>query len=137
MLSITYVSSAHELLDEARLVELLAVIRPKNQALGVTGMLLYSGGNIIQTIEGPDDVVDDLFATIEADRRHRGVLLLLRDTVVERGFPDWSMGFQRLTDRELEVEGFSPYLRERVQAGSETSMDSAHRLLETFRRSMR
>jgi hypothetical protein len=137
MLSITYVSSASELLDESRLIEMLATIRPKNEALGVTGMLLYSGGNIIQAIEGPDDVVDELYATIEADPRHRGVLQLLRDPVEERAFPDWSMGFQRLTDRELEVEGFSPYLRERIQPGSETSTDSAHRLLDTFRQSMR
>ena len=135
MLSLTYVSSASDLLDEDALTQMLATIRPKNAALEVTGMLLYSGGNIIQTLEGPDSVVDSLFGTIAQDPRHRGVLQLLRDEVDDRAFPDWSMGFQRLSDREVRVEGFSPFLQER--SGPATSDAAAQRLLETFRDSMR
>jgi hypothetical protein len=136
MLSLTYVSSAREQMDEDALVRLLEKVRPKNQALDVTGMLLYSGGNIIQTLEGPAAAVEELFTTISADPRHRGVLALVREEVSERGFPDWSMGFRRLSREEVEPEGFSPFLEEGF-ADAPATRAAAHHLLETFRESMR
>jgi hypothetical protein len=71
---------------------MLATIRPKNETLCLTGMLLYSGGNIIQTLDGPDEAVDTTFASIVRDPRHRGVFTLLRERIDERAFPDWTMG---------------------------------------------
>ena len=138
MLSLTYVSSARRLLDTASLVGMLADIRPRNDELGLTGMLLYSGGNIIQTLEGPEDVVESTFSRIELDPRHHGVLVVLRDPIEERGFADWSMGFRELSGADLEgVDGFSDFLRRPVAAGLGDSAPAAYRLLEVFRQTMR
>lgn len=138
MLSLTYVSSARTLLDAPQLRALLADIRPKNQALGLTGMLLYSGGNIIQVLEGPDEVVELTFTTIAADSRHRGLMVLLRDPITARAFPDWSMGFRHLDPEEVEqTPGLTSFLQRPAGADLGPATNATHRLLELFRSNMR
>lgn len=74
-------------------------------------MLLYSGGNFIQTLEGPPDQVDALFALIDADPRHGGVFIVRREDVDERMFASWSMGFKEISSQEAaQVPGFTDYL---------------------------
>lgn len=117
MLSLTYLSSSSRLLTHAELTELLASIRPANEAAGITGALLYSDGNFVQTLEGPDDVVEETFARIAADDRHRGVIEAWREQIDERAFPDWSMGFRVLSSDEASaLPGFSDYLARRSQS---------------------
>ncbi len=135
IISLTYVSSASRLLDESALHEMLVSIRAKNAAREITGMLLYAGGNIIQTIEGRPGVVDPLFGTILTDPRHKQVLMLLREEIDERGFPDWSMGYRGFTARE--GEGYTAFLHERFRSPGPHRSGSAHLLLENFREHMR
>ncbi|MEI5673181.1 MULTISPECIES: BLUF domain-containing protein [unclassified Nocardioides] len=111
MLSLTYLSSAAHLLSSTELAELLVLWRPRNHERHITGLLLYSGGNIIQTLEGPDDEVTSTFADIARDPRHTGVIEVLRDPIEERAFPDWSMGFNDVSDVDTtDIEGFNDYL---------------------------
>ena len=134
MLSLTYFSSATRLLDADELAGLLAHIRPRNAALDVTGMLLYSDGNFVQTLEGPDAAVRSIFAGITADPRHHGIFVALEDAVTVRAFPDWSMGFRDVSGTAAaDLEGFSTFLRD-VRAGKETegAQDAAHQLLRVF-----
>lgn len=111
MLSLTYLSTAVDPFEPGDLEALLAHSRMRNQDADVTGMLLYAGGHFVQTLEGPDDEVDRKFATIEADPRHRDVIVALREEVADRTFPDWSMGFEQLSAEEMaDVPGFNDYL---------------------------
>ena len=111
MLSLTYFSTASTELGKDDLLELLTGVRSKNQDLGLTGMLLYADGSFVQTLEGPDEVVEETFARISADTRHREVFVALREEVTERSYPDWSMGFRELSKDESEaVPGFIDYL---------------------------
>ena len=138
MLSLTYVSSATEMFSATQLTEMLTEWRAKNHELGLTGMLLYSGGNIIQALEGPEEAVDSLFETIRADTRHRGLLILLREPTSERAFPDWSMGFRSFGREEMQsTDGFNPFMEPRSRGTQDVSASSAHQLLELFRSSMR
>lgn len=138
MLSLTYVSSASELLGDAELSGMLVDWRVKNHARGLTGMLLYSGGNIIQVLEGPEEMVDATFGTISADPRHRGVLPLLREPITDRAFPDWSMGFRSLGVEEVQrADGFNPFLQQPSGSDEDAHADSAHRLLLSFKQNMR
>ena len=133
--SLTYVSSASADLSADALLELLARWRPKNHSAGLTGMLLFSGGNIIQTLEGPFPSVEGVFTTIDADSRHHGVIALHREEIDARAFPDWSMGFGRYDQQSgLAVEGTSAFLRQRTE---DPHSGSALRLLEIFRETMR
>ena len=135
MHSLTYVSTAAADLSSAALLEHLVRWRPKNHEAGLSGMLLFSEGNIIQTLEGPLPAVESVFATIEADERHHEVIVLHREDIEARSFPDWSMGFGRYDQGSgLSVEGTSGFLKAR---GDDPQAGSALRLLEVFRDTMR
>jgi hypothetical protein len=117
VLSLTYFSTSSDELDKDALLDLLARTREKNESLGITGMLLYSDGSFVQTLEGPDDVVEQTFARIALDRRHRAVFVALRDEISERCFPTWSMGFREITKEEsASVPGFNDYLDAQLTA---------------------
>jgi hypothetical protein len=135
MLSLVYCSSATNAFSEADLVALLSQSRENNARLDITGMLLYKDGNFIQVLEGPDDAVRQLFNTISADYRHRGVIKLLERPVEERHFADWSMAFRNLTDPGLrDIPGYSEFLNEPLDSPAfRTDPNHARRLLELFR----
>ncbi len=134
ILTVTYTSSASRLLSVAQLVELIEQIRPKNERLGVTGLLLYSGGTVIQTLEGAEDVVDGLVDVIAADARHTGVRVLDRRLADERAYPTWSMGFRNVTSREVaELQDFASFARESVGDDLSAHAVAAFGLLESFR----
>ena len=52
MYQLIYLSSATEMFTKEKLLALLEQSRPNNARLGITGILLYSNGNFMQTLEG-------------------------------------------------------------------------------------
>lgn len=113
MLSLVYASSAVRLFNRAELIELLDVSRQANQENGITGMLLYRGGNFIQVIEGENEAVLQLYENIKADPRHSNIILLSQDPILERQFAEWSMGFRNIDQMSRqELEGFSEFLED-------------------------
>jgi hypothetical protein len=111
MLSLTYFSTAVEPFTREQLEALLEHSRARNHERDLTGLLLYAGGHFIQTLEGPNDVVDQTFMVIQDDPRHRDVFISLREKIAERVFPDWSMGFEQLDpEQAVDLPGFNDYL---------------------------
>jgi hypothetical protein len=90
---LVYVSSAAQPFTQQELEALLEQARTRNTADDITGLLLYSGGNFMQLLEGPPDAVRQTFARVSASRRHRQVIELMNEPVAAREFSDWSMGF--------------------------------------------
>jgi hypothetical protein len=89
---IKYVSRYALPLSGEEIAHLAQAAARKNARLGVTGVLMTSGGIFFQIIEGPPDAVDGLFAAIARDRRHTDVLLLSAEEGAKRRlFPDWGM----------------------------------------------
>lgn len=133
MISTTYLSATSVRWTPAALEELLEQSRTSNADVEVTGVLLYSGGSFIQTLEGPEDAVDDVMARVQADPRHTGVEVLRRDEVAARSFAGWSMGFRQLpAERADTIPGFTDYLRNGHVDGA-----TAGRAVETFHRMFR
>ena len=110
MFSLVYVSSAVVEFSAEELVTLLDQAQAKNASLGITGMLLYKGGNFMQVLEGEEGAVRSLVATIEQDPRHRGLITMLRAVADERDFPEWSMGFRDLRRDDATPPGYSEFL---------------------------
>ena len=134
LLSLTYTSAATQLMSVAELVELIEQIRPKNERLGVTGLLLYSGGNVIQTLEGTSYAVDAVFDAIQADPRHGDVHVVERRAVDERSYGTWSMGFRNVTARAVsQFQDFGDFARDSVGHDLTPHAASAFELLEKFR----
>ncbi len=111
MLSLTFLSSAVSPMNEEQLVELVKSVRPKNEARGVTGVMLYADGHFIETIEGPEEAVEATFAKFALDPRHHNIHVALRERIDERAFPDWSMGFRALSaEQAASLPGFNDYM---------------------------
>jgi hypothetical protein len=103
-----YTSAATRPFPEAELRGLLTVARSRNTEVQVSGVLLYQTGTFLQVLEGDEDEVARVYERICRDARHRDVLLLLRRTVTERNFGDWSMGFVDIGGGAAALPGFRP-----------------------------
>ena len=92
----------------------------------------------MQLVEGEEQAVGDLLHVIEQDPRHRGFLILSRNTVAECSFPEWSMGFCDLNGAEVKsIPGYSEFLKTPL-TGREFGADPnrCQKLLLCFKRSM-
>lgn len=74
-----------------QLGEIFSVARSSNKKLGVTGALLINDDQFVQTLEGPEAAVRDLYAKIGKDRRHEHIELLESGDVPDRVFGRWAM----------------------------------------------
>ncbi len=106
MIQVSYISSATEPWATPELLGLLQSCREYNAGRGVTGMLLYGNATFLQVLEGEERVIDDLVERIRKDPRHTNLQILHRKTIERRQYSDWSMGFKRVSDKELQgIEG--------------------------------
>lgn len=97
LLSVAYVSDAAQPHSELKLSELLTASRARNEAIGVTGMLVYRDGRFLQVLEGPEDVTRDLLGRIVKDPRHENVHFLVVQKIRRRSFAEWTMGYELMT----------------------------------------
>jgi hypothetical protein len=93
MRRLIYISSAKGGYRQVELDEILERSRINNSSRGLTGMLLFHDGCFFQVLEGEAEAIERTFATISADTRHGGVIVLESRDVTERAFPQWSMGY--------------------------------------------
>ncbi|MGV3556953.1 BLUF domain-containing protein [Larkinella arboricola] len=109
---IVYLSSSNGLFSPDELGAILQQSRKNNSELGITGILLYFNGSIIQALEGPEEKVKALYTTISQDDRHRNITKLYSRTIHKRSFPDWSMGYKALTASQMDnLQIISPRLQ--------------------------
>lgn len=134
-----YVSSACFDFTDQDLLDLLEQSREDNLKLEITGMLLYKGGNFMQVLEGERDAVKGIFEKIRVDKRHKGVIVVLEGDLAERQFPNWSMGFKRMSDQvqkdEVGYTDFLDYSSNLCELQAHPSV--CHRLLLSFRDNLR
>lgn len=71
---------------------ILAQSRAHNPTSGITGILCYGGGIFLQALEGGRTQVSDLYGHIQKDTRHKDVVLLHYEEIMERRFGGWTMG---------------------------------------------
>lgn len=88
-----YISAATRTLSDAELADILAAARSNNARLRVTGVLIHDAGSFIQVLEGAEERVEGLYRKIAVDPRHRRIVVLARQAVVQSSFAEWSMGF--------------------------------------------
>ncbi|WP_321279015.1 BLUF domain-containing protein [Marinifilum fragile] len=129
LIHIVYVSFSRNQLSELELDELLSEIRPKNLAKGVTGLLLYNDEIFIQVIEGESDTIHDLYNRLQKDKRHTNIVKILEERIDQRSFPNWSMGYQKLSKEDSkDLPGFTDVMssndiRERLKQSSQAIVD--------------
>lgn len=86
--------------------DILEAAHRNNPKKGITGALLYSGGYFCQVIEGPQDVLEELFESIQMDNRHRDVTVLHFEPIESRRFNEWAMAFAGIEDAmRFDIDG--------------------------------
>lgn len=94
LIELTYVSQPAEEMSFLGLMRLLYHSYLRNQALGITGVLIFEDQRFGQVIEGPAHSIDRLWDKIQKDDRHKNVKLINRKTIERRSFLKWTMIFQ-------------------------------------------
>ena len=92
LVRLMYASRATETVRPEVLNAILRKSTQNNPAVGVTGVLCFSGNIYLQVLEGGRSHVSALYNRIAADPRHNDVVLLSYEDIAERGFAGWSMG---------------------------------------------
>lgn len=97
MIRIVYVSTSSYTFKDSELDDIIGVATARNNALGVTGLLVFNGLNFMQALEGPTDNVLSVMQSIAKDQRHTGLVVISREVISDRAFPEWAMRFSRST----------------------------------------
>ena len=95
-----YLSSATILYTDDELNDILSVSRKNNEKREISGILLYHDGSILQVLEGDEEQVKEVYDIIAKDNRHNGLITMVSGYTTERNFPDWSMGFRKISKGE-------------------------------------
>ena len=85
----------------AVMADILQTARRANKSHNITGMLLCANSGVLQVLEGEDACVNELYRSIELDKRHNDIFLLSKTEVTKRQFACWDMGFRHLSETEI------------------------------------
>lgn len=116
MLRLIYTSYAQNEFTQEELHILLEKSRKSNTSLDITGVLFYVDDAFIQVLEGPNQVVQSLYETIQNDKRHYHCKIIEKQSIDTRFFQDWSMGFCIIDkSKVLTLQGFNDFLYKKIQ----------------------
>jgi hypothetical protein len=93
LVRLLYVSRAADKQESAALTEsIMSAARTYNPGNGITGVLCYGEGVFLQAIEGGREEINALYNMILRDPRHKNVVLMHYEEILERRFGGWTMG---------------------------------------------
>ena len=96
---VIYVSEKTDSSDVS-LAQIIDSSTKNNPETGVIGCLLSGSNSFLQLLEGPRQRIDSLYVTINADSRHKNVVMLTDEGIDERLFASWSMKLAPFDDLE-------------------------------------
>jgi hypothetical protein len=135
MFFLVYLSAAVTWFSSRELRDMLVTCRANNLRDGITGMLLYKDGNFMQVLEGDEGAVNALHQRINADLRHRGLVVIDSGHSPAREFGSWSMAFTDLSANTATMpEGYSEFMDTPLTEPSFIHKpDHCRKLLQMFR----
>ena len=101
MIRITYLSQATPNFASIDLIRLLEQCHLNNPKRGLTGLLIFGNDTFLQTIEGEENIVKELIEKIAKDKRHINFQILSKQSIENRQYSDWAMGFEKLTEKTI------------------------------------
>jgi hypothetical protein len=135
MIQTTYISTPTRPMSSDDLMNILNNSRLNNASTGVSGMLLYTGSEFIQILEGEDKVIEDLLETIKHDPRHRDFRIIEKKKISHREYAEWTMGFKRIDKDDLrDVPELNKFFDTDLSGSIDTSkLNLINNLLNHFR----
>jgi hypothetical protein len=132
LIHVICVSSAAPDISEHDTVGFLNEARKTNRENDISGMMLYIGGCFLQLLEGEAAKVDSVCRTIFRDQRE--MRMILRESIAEREFPEWTMGFEAVAPLEAARLLGEPLLFDSVSRLAHIESNSAKTLLSIIGR---
>jgi hypothetical protein len=84
-----------------------------NRIHQITGVLCQGDGFFLQVLEGERGIVNQLYARIVRDSRHKDVELVKFEEITQRKYSQWSMALIDLSDTDpmvvMQHPEFDPY----------------------------
>ena len=81
--------------------EILDTSIQNNAAQEITGAMFFHNNRFLQALEGKADAIDELYAKIKRDPRHKNVTTLFEDEITSRSFSEWSMKYVDMSDESV------------------------------------
>jgi hypothetical protein len=98
-----YSSQAVQPMTLAALEQILVDARTGNERRNVTGVLIYVDGVFFQILEGEQDELVSLMASIASDARHTALKVFYEAEITQRTFADWRMAYLDCTPAQMAV----------------------------------
>jgi uncharacterized membrane protein (DUF373 family) len=135
MIQTTYISTPTRPMTTDDLMDILNNARLNNVCMGVSGMLLYTGTEFIQILEGEEKVIEELLDAIKKDPRHRDFRIIEKKKITAREYADWTMGFKRVDKEEVrDIPGLNKFFDTDLSGGIDTNkLKLINNLLNHFR----
>ncbi len=116
--AISYVSTANKDLNQEEVAEVLEQTQIRNNNEGVNGLLIYSGGNFFEVIEGEKAKIIGLFKSIKDDPRHRNIMMVFEKEIDKPLFDDKDANFisENTEHRQMKVKNFLYYIKDLDQS---------------------
>ena len=80
-------------LETTEVARIIQTSRVNNAARGLTGVLVYTGSDFAQLIEGRHEAVETLWLKLRADPRHRDLVSFIDEPTDRAWFETWRMGY--------------------------------------------
>lgn len=116
--SLVYASTATHALTTADLESLLADARAFNREHQVIDVLLYSGANSMQCLEGVPEDVGAAYERIKRSSQHQDIVEYMDCEVPQRTFGSWDMGLAEPAESELLALSTAEWFRATQQPSS-------------------
>lgn len=94
MRQVIYISTATAEARAGDASVILEASRRNNARDDITGLLYFDGKRFLQALEGDARALDQVLSRIEADPRHRALVILTDRTIDAREFGDWAMAYR-------------------------------------------
>jgi hypothetical protein len=136
LISLVYSSRASRSFRPDGLEALAARSRENNHRTGLTGLLLYSRGRFLQTLEGPEDALRERMTVITADPRHTHVQTLIEERIEQRRYPNWLMEYQPVPAKVADaIPGYRLFFNEIGADGAKADppLEALQELLRWYR----
>ncbi|STX51499.1 regulatory protein (GGDEF domain) [Legionella busanensis] len=126
-----YKSQAKMPFNTSQLTQLAKIARFKNFTQQVSGLLIYSGQEFFQILEGRLDSIESIYNSILNDKRHKDIVLLVKEPITNRTFWRWNMGLTIIDDNTDIRTQLIEYMQNDIEL-AKANKDDARFILQAF-----
>ncbi len=128
--AIVYVSTVTQEMEHNEIKDLLENSKEWNNKNGITGLLLYSGGNFFQIIEGEKNLIAELFQDIKSDKRHRDIIQIFGKEIHKEAYDGYDSDYVS-EDSDIDQEQFQHYLNQ-IKVLDNNTQKAVENILKAF-----